>query len=194
MTIPLALHGLQVTGFDLSAELLTRGKDVAEQANVEIEWIRGDMRNLPSEWSETFSFVTFTLSEFGCFSEQSDNQEVLEEVARILKNGGRFLLDIVVNRDGLVHHGETRNCLEGDGFFVFEKGSLDLLTGIHKRVFRWYYLGQLHETQWQIQTYTPPEVKRMLEQAGFQVMGVYSNLTGDKLSRNSSGMTFLSRK
>ena len=194
LTIPLALHGLQVTGFDLSAKLLARGKDAAEQANIEIEWIRGDMRNLPSEWSQTFDFVTFTLSEFGCFSNQSDNQSVLEEVARVLKSGGRYLLDIVVNRDGLVHHGKTRNCLEGDGFFVFEKGSLDLLSGIHKRVFRWYYLGQLYKRGWQIQTYTPREVKYMLEQARFQILAVYSNLTGDKLSRNSNGMTFLSQK
>jgi ubiquinone/menaquinone biosynthesis C-methylase UbiE len=194
LTIPLAQRGFHVTGFDLSAALLTRAEQAANQAGVTIEWVRGDMRDLPREWSDSFEYVTFTLSEFGCFSSEYDNQRVLDEVARVLKIGGRFLLDIVVNRDGLILHGETRNCLEGDGFFVSEQGSLDLLSGIHKRVFQWYYQGQRHETQWQIRSYTPPEVRYMLETAGFQVVAVYRNLMGDVLTRDSMGMTFIAQK
>ena len=34
----------------------------------------------------------------------------------------------------------------------------------------------------------------MLERAGFEVLAVYSNLQGDKLSTISNGMTFLSQK
>jgi ubiquinone/menaquinone biosynthesis C-methylase UbiE len=194
LTIPLALHGFQVTGLDLSTALLARAKQATEQAGATIEWVHGDMRHLPAEWRDTFDFVTFTLSEFGCFADQADNQKVLNEVARVLQRNGRFLLDIVVNRDGLVNGGESFNYLEGEGFFVIQEGSLDLLTGLHKRVFRWYDQGQLQETRWQIQTYTPPEVKRMLEQAGFQVLGVYGNLTGGKLLTDSAGMMFLSQK
>lgn len=194
LTIPLALRGFQVTALDLSTALLSRAKQAAERAGAAIEWVQGDMRHLPDEWTNSFDFVIFTLSEFGCFTEQADNQKVLNEVARILQGNGRFLLDIVVNRDGLVNQGDTINYLEGDGFFVVQQWSLDLLTGIHKRVFRWYDKGQLQETQWQIQTYTPPEVKQMLEQAGFQVLGAYSSLGGKVLSRDSDGMTFLAQK
>ncbi|NLE44709.1 MAG: methyltransferase domain-containing protein [Chloroflexi bacterium] len=194
LTIHLAQRGFDVTGFDLSAVLLTRAEQAANQARVRIEWVRGDMRDLPSEWTDCFEYVTFTLSEFGCFSNESENQQVLHEVARVLKAGGRFLLDIVVNRDELILHGETYNCLEGDGFFVSEQGSLDLLTGIHQRVFHWYYQGQRHETKWQIRAYTPPEVAGMLEKAGFQVLAVYGNLVGDMLTRDSTGMTFIAQK
>lgn len=194
LTIPLAQCGFHVTGFDLSAALLTRAEQAANQAGVRIEWVRGDMRDLPREWTDCFEYVTLTLSEFGCFSNESENQRVLDEVARVLKAGGRFLLDIVVNRDGLILHGETRNCLEGDGFFVSEQGSLDLLRGIHQRVFHWYHQGQRHETKWQIRAYTPPEVVGMLEKAGFQLLTVYGNLVGDMLTRDSTGMTFIAQK
>jgi ubiquinone/menaquinone biosynthesis C-methylase UbiE len=194
LTIPLAQRGLQVTGFDLSAALLGRAQDTAQQAGVEIEWIRGDMRHLPSEWNDHFDNVAFTLSEFGCFSDESDNQRVLDEVARVLKRGGRFLLDVVVNRDGLVHYGEIHEFLEGDGFFVAETGTLDLVTGIHKRVYNWYDEGERRETQWQIRAYTPPEVAHMLEKAGFQVLSVYGNLAGAKLARDSWGMAFVAQK
>lgn len=193
LTIPLAQRGFQVTGYDLSAVLLARAGQAANQAGVEIEWVRGDMRHLPGEWTDTFDSVSLTLSEFGCFNDP-DNQRVLEEVARVLKPGGRFLLDIVVNRDGLVLQGEACNCLEGEGFFVCEEGSLDLLSGIHQRVFHWYYEGQRHETKWQIRAYTPPEVARMLEKARLQVLATYSNLTGDKLARDSQGMVFIAQR
>ena len=182
LTIPLAQRGFHVTGFDLSAALLTRAEQAANQAGVRIERVRGDMRDLPREWTGCFEYVTLILSEFGCFSNKSENQRVLGEAARVLKAEGRFLLDIVVNRDGLILHGETRDCLEGDGFFVSVQGSLDLLSGIHQRVFHWYYQGQRHETKWQIHAYTPPEVAHMLEKAGFQVLAVYRNLMGDMLT------------
>ena len=194
LTIGLAQLGFQVIGFDLSAQMLTRAEHAADQAGIKIEWIRGDMRDLPSEWTDSFEGVSLTLSEFGCFSDESDNQGVLDEVARVLKTGGRFLLDIVVNRDGLVLRGETHGCLEGDGFFVSQKGSLDLLSGLHERVFHWYHEGKRHEAKWQIHAYTPPEVTRMLEKSGLGVVAVYGNLKGDSLTRESGGMTFVAQK
>jgi len=194
LTIPLAQRGFQVTGFDLSGALLTRAEQAADQAGVTVEWVRGDMRDLPSEWTKRFGCVTLTLSEFGCFSDQSDNQRVLDEVARVLKAGGRFLLDIVANRDGLVVRGETRGFLEGDGFFVSESRSFDLITGVHHVVYHWYHQGQRHETKWQIHAYTPPEVVRMLGTAGLQVVAMYGSLAGDYLVRDSMGMVFVAQK
>jgi SAM-dependent methyltransferase len=194
LTILLAQRGFQVTGLDLSAELLTRAEQAANQAEVPVEWVRGDMRDLPDEWTDVFDSITLTLSEFGCFDDASDNQRVLDGVARVLKTGGRFLLDVVVNRDGLVVRGETRGSLEGDGFFVSETSSLDLLSGIHERVYRWYDQGQRHEAKWQIHAYTPPEVARMLAQAGLQVLGGYRNMNGDELTRDSRGMVFVAQK
>jgi len=194
LTIPLAQRGFQISGFDLSAALLARAEQAAAQAGVQIEWVRGDMRHLPDRWSGGFEAVTFTLSEFGCFHDESDNQRVLDEVARVLKPDGRFVLDIVVNRDGAVQRGETHDYLEGDGFIVAEKASFDLLTGMQKRVYRWYHQGQRHEAEWQIRTYTPPEVVRMLERGGLRLVAAYGSLAGDALSRDSAGMTFVAQK
>lgn len=194
LTIPLAQRGFRVTGLDLSATLLARAERASNQAGVAVDWVRGDMRTLPSEWTARFAYVTLTLSEFGCFDDEADNQRVLDDVARVLEPGGRFLLDVVVNRDGLIRRGETRNCLEGDGFFVCEQGSLDLASGIHQRVFHWYDQGRRRETKWQIRAYTPPEVAHMLEKAGFLVSAVYGSLVGDVLTQDSMGMAFVARK
>lgn len=194
LTIPLAQRGFHVTGFDLSAALLARAEQAADQAGAKIEWVRGDMRDLPNEWTDYYDYVTLTLSEFGCFSDECDNQRVLDEVARVLKTEGRFLLDIVVNRDGLVLRGETRDFLEGDGFFVSVQGRLDLLSGIYESVFHWYHRGRRDEAKWRIRTYTSPEVIRKLEKAGLRVLTTYRNLKGDKLARDSMGMVFIVQK
>ena len=194
LTIPIALRGFQVTGYDLSAAMLTRAQESAEQAGAQIEWVRGDMRSLPAGWTETFDFVTLTLSEFGCFQDEADNHRVLAEVARVLKRGGRFLLDIVVNRDELILNGDRNNSFDGGGFLIADKGSLDLLSGIYTRAFQWYQQGRRHETTWQIRAYTAPEVKRMLEQAGFREASAYRNYAGDSLTRDSAGMVFLAQK
>jgi ubiquinone/menaquinone biosynthesis C-methylase UbiE len=194
LTIPLAQRGLEVTGLDLSATLLARAEQAAVQAGVKVEWVRGDMRALPGDWTNHFEHVSLTLSEFGCFDDEADNQRVLDEVARVLKAGGCFLLDLVVNRDGLVQYGEIRDSLEGDGFFVSEVGTLDLLSGRQERVYHWYHQGQRHEVKWRVHVYTPPEVARMLEKAGLRVLAVYGNLRGEKLTRESMGMVFVAQK
>ncbi len=194
LTIPMALRGFQVTGYDLSDAMLTRAQESAEQVGAQIEWVRGDMRSLPESWTATYDFVTLTLSEFGCFQDEADNQRVLAEVARVLNSGGRFLLDIVVNRDDLILKGDRHDCLDGGEFFISDRGSLDILSGIYTRVFRWDQQGQRHETTWQIRAYTAPEVKRMLDQAGFREAAGYRNYAGDSLTRDSAGMVFLAQK
>lgn len=194
LTIPMALGGFQVTGYDLSDAMLTRARESAEQVSAQIEWVRGDMRSLPANWTATYDFVTLTLSEFGCFQDESDNQRVLAEVARVLKSGGRFLLDIVVNRDELILKGDRHDCLDVGEFFISDKGSLDILSGIYTRIFRWDQQGRRHETTWQIRAFTAPEVKRMLDQAGFQESAGYRNYAGDALTRDSAGMVFLAQK
>ncbi|HRW08201.1 MAG TPA: class I SAM-dependent methyltransferase [Caldilineaceae bacterium] len=193
LTIPLAQQGFDVTGFDLSATLLNRAEAAANEAGASVAWVRGDMRALPDAWTASFDYVTLTLSEFGCFPEEADNQQVLTDVARVLKPGGRFLLDLVVNRDGLVH-GNLDHCLDGGSYVVSAQGSFDLITGIHTREYYWYYDGERHETTWQIRAYTPPEVAGMLQRAGLNVNGVFANLAGAELARNSVGMTFVAQK
>jgi hypothetical protein len=152
------------------------------------------MRTLPAGWTAAFDSVTLTLSEFGCFDDESDNQLVLAETRRVLRDGGRFLLDIVVNRDELILNGDRNSSFDGGGFFIVDRGRLDIPSGIFSREFQWYRQGQLQEETWQIRAYTAPEVSRMLEQAGFRESAGYRNYAGDSLTRDSAGMVFLAQK
>ncbi len=159
-----------------------------------VTWQRADMRHLPAAWTGRFDYVIHTLSEFGCFAEEAENQRVLAEVARVLTPGGRYLLDVVVNRDGWLVRGWSSGWLEGAGFRVREEYSYDLVRGIQRRHYRWDAGQGPQEYEWQARMYTPTEVVRMLDIAGLRLVAAYGSLTGAELTRESTGITIVAEK
>ena len=84
-TIPAALTGANVTGLDLTPELLEAGRTNAARAGVEIDWVEGDAEQLPFD-DESFDAV---ISVFGCMF-APDQRRTAMELARVLKPGGRM--------------------------------------------------------------------------------------------------------
>jgi SAM-dependent methyltransferase len=84
-TIPAAKTGADVTGLDLTPELLDAGRAAAKEAGVEIEWVEGDAEQLPFE-DGSFDAV---LSVFGSMF-APDHAVAAAEMARVLKPGGRL--------------------------------------------------------------------------------------------------------
>jgi ubiquinone/menaquinone biosynthesis C-methylase UbiE len=84
-TIPAAKTGARTTGLDITPELIDAGKANAKEAGVEIDWIEGDAMDLPFD-DDSFDVVT---SVFGCMF-APDHRKTAEELARVLKPGGRM--------------------------------------------------------------------------------------------------------
>jgi len=75
---------------DLSAFLLARARGGALGGKL----VRGDMRRLPFR-ARSFGSVINMFTSFGYFEGDMDNLGVLRETARVLCDGGAFLLDFV---------------------------------------------------------------------------------------------------
>jgi ubiquinone/menaquinone biosynthesis C-methylase UbiE len=86
-TIPAAQRGAEVTGLDLTPELLKAGKAAAADGGVEIEWVEGDAEQLPFE-DASFDAV---MSVFGCMF-APDHQAAAGQIARVMKPGGRMAI------------------------------------------------------------------------------------------------------
>lgn len=84
-TIPAAKIGAKTTGLDITPELIEAGKKNAAEEGVEIEWVEGDAQELPFD-DASFDVV---LSVFGCMF-APDHGKTAEELARVLKPGGRL--------------------------------------------------------------------------------------------------------
>jgi ubiquinone/menaquinone biosynthesis C-methylase UbiE len=81
--------GLEVVGVDLSAEMVDLGEENARRAGLE-EWVsfrQGDAQQIPFE-DGSLDLLVSTLS----LHHWSDPQAVLDEIARVLRPGGAFLV------------------------------------------------------------------------------------------------------
>lgn len=90
----LAQRGIDVVGVDASELFL----DVARQAGTTVDYRLGDLRNLPVE--SPFDAALSWFTSFGYFDDD-DNHKVLEEYRRVLRPGGRLLIE-THNRDEFV--------------------------------------------------------------------------------------------
>ncbi len=93
-SIELAGRGYpNVSGLDRSHYLITRARKQARSEGLGISFREGDARKL-SYPADSFDFVLLPGNSFGYFETLDDDKKVLAEAFRVLKPGGRILLDI----------------------------------------------------------------------------------------------------
>lgn len=88
----LARRGVFVTGVDSSAPYLKRARKAAGKLKT-LRLLRADMRTLPFKAEFDAAYNVWT--SFGYFSKAADDLRTLRAVARALKPGGLFLIDVI---------------------------------------------------------------------------------------------------
>ena len=95
----LAKAGLTMTGLDLSEQYLEQAALNAVAAGVGLELVHSDMRQVPFEGR--FDAVVNLFTSFGYLNSDEEDMKVLHQVSKVLKPGGRFLIDLI-NREWVV--------------------------------------------------------------------------------------------
>jgi SAM-dependent methyltransferase len=183
----LAERGYRVTGVDRSTGFLDRARADAAERGVDVAYRRGDMRELPvADDSVDGAFSLFT--SFGYFDD-ADNRRVLEEAKRVLRPGGRFLIEMV-HQLGVVADFESATVSRagpGDRDVLLDEHAFDAAEG---RVYveRTAFVdGGRHESTYSVRLYTAPELRERFEAAGLDVVGIYDGALG-ALTRDSNRM------
>ncbi|MEH1124180.1 class I SAM-dependent methyltransferase [Micromonospora sp. CPCC 206061] len=123
----LAARGCQVTGLDSSAVFLERARADAAAMAVDVEYVFGDMRDLP--WSSRFDRVANWTTAFGYFDDPT-NRAVLAEIARVLRSGGRLAMDLDNLAKFLTSYNPSRiTATRDNGDMLVDRHHLDPLTG-----------------------------------------------------------------
>jgi ubiquinone/menaquinone biosynthesis C-methylase UbiE len=187
-SIALADEGMHVTGIDLSETLLKRAKE--DSAGRDIRYVHGDMRELPFA-DGTFDVVVNLFTSFGYFETDADNRKVLEEMARVLRTDGAFLIDFlnrqsvqirlvpVSEREQNGLHIREERCIDGD----FVRKTITITTPDGKQ-------RQYHE---RVKMYTFEQMRDMLEQSGLRVEDAKGDFEGNPYTPESPRMILMGR-
>lgn len=183
-TVPLARRGYRMTGLDLSDCFLRRAQESAMEAGVEVQWVRSDMRSIPFEGC--FDAVLNLFTAFGYLEDEAEDQKVLNAVARALKPGGAFLMEII-HRDCLLRRfAESGVQRLDDGTLAVEERTFNLLTGRQEvRGTLIYPDGRRSDLSHSLRLYTAAELAAMFRSAGLEGVAVYGGLDGSRLTLES---------
>lgn len=169
-SLEMANRGYEMVGLDLSKPLLERAVEAADKRSLDINFIRGDMREL--SFSAVFDGCVCWNTSLGYFDDQT-NLGVLHGINRALKSGGRLVVD-VVNRDHVVGQTPTRLWWEGNGCIFLEETEFNHQTSILETHRSYIYedgTPPLEHTTF-IRLYNVHELRQMLHVAGFNVLEV----------------------
>lgn len=159
----LAARGCRVTGLDATPLFLDVARADAAGRGVEVDYIRGDMRDLP--WAATFDRVVNWFTAYGYFDDVG-NRTVLGEVAKVLKPAGRLMVEIN-NYDWVVRNFLAQHHVRVGDDFMIDQVSFDPLTGrtaTRRSVVR---AGAVRHALFTIRMFTFPELRDWLLAAGF---------------------------
>lgn len=179
----LAAEGMQVTGIDREERYLAMARAKLTQWR-KVEFIRIDLRELDIEVKFDAAYNFFT--SFGFFDDET-NFDILRRIARSLKPGGRFLIDLQ-NRElyttGQNHYSEYseyewggRPCallLESD--FDPETSRATIRQRLYGPVDGPLFM------EFDVRLYTMAELRWLLGQAGFSVVSTYGDINGSDYS------------
>jgi len=193
IALPLAQRGYRVTGLDLSEAFLAKGRRDAQEAGLDVDFLRGDMREV--RFDGKFDAVIMMWSAFGALESDEEDQKVLDAVARALRPGGRFLIE-QMSREYVVRHYQARDWSEREGgIFVLQERELNLLES--RNYVRMTIIepdGSRRAYGHSIRFYTLTELVGMLSRAGLVYRAAWGDFGGSPYTLHSRRMIVLAEK
>jgi SAM-dependent methyltransferase len=118
----LAKSGLQVTGLDLSEQLLSIARENSAKLGLNINYILGDMRNIP--YQDHFDAVLSFFTSFGYFDDEEENGQVIKSASTALKQSGNLFLDYL-NIHHVLENMVAADKVEKDGYTLEQQRNFD---------------------------------------------------------------------
>jgi len=192
-SVELARRGFQVTGVDVSEMQIAHARERAASAGVRPEFVVGDARDMPIQGPYDAAINMFL--SFGYFATDAESQAMLSGVARVLRPGGRFLIDFWNREHEIRAFQETILDRRGDDILEIEDWTFDHLAGR----LNWtntviFPDGRREAWHHSIRAFTVAEIKTMLEAAGFALTGVFGSLAGEPYTIDSAAAVFMAER
>jgi SAM-dependent methyltransferase len=175
-SVPLARAGYRVIGVDRSPALL----EEARRRTGGERWpklVQADYRDLPQP-DESFDAALNLFSSLGYLGDEDDTR-VLAEIRRVLRPGGRLVIEIM-HRDALVRGFLEQGWrLVGEGRLLLEQRTFDPRAGVAQTTQTLVEpSGERDSRTFSLRVYTATELVAMIDRAGFAESRCYGDLDG----------------
>lgn len=174
--LPLAAHGLRVTGVDRSEFLLSKARARATERGLSIEWLKEDMRRFQRQ--EAFDLALSLYTSFGYFEADDDNLKVLRNVCRSLREGGALVLEMNGKESLARRFQPTRLREYEDNALLVDRA--DIEQGWRRVRSEWILIrdDDVRTFKFSVRLYSGEELENALKAAGFDEVRLYGDLDG----------------
>lgn len=190
--IPLSRRGYRVTGVDLSEKMLGLARERAQREGASVEWVREDMRKFVRRGAFDACLSLFT--SFGYFNDE-ENERVIGNVSKSLKEGGTLLLDLRNAQKGLAGEEDKETTVE------VPSGRLRLRVRFDKATRRARAEHELTRpdgirisSAFDVRIYSEEELTGMLCRSGMRVAVVHGSLDGAPFTPGAERMVVIARR
>jgi len=182
LTIPLAETGVEITGLDISEEMLDLAALKASERGVKIPLVRGDVRSF--NLGREFKFIFIPAQSLTHLHKREEIEDCFACVRRHLAEEGRFLVELfnpavkLLARDSDHRYsvGEYEDTNEeGSRVFVAEEVRYDAATQIN--YIRWFFRNERSDQErvlsFEMRQFFPQEIDALLWYNGFLIEHKY---------------------
>jgi SAM-dependent methyltransferase len=186
----LAERGARVTGLDATPLFLERARADAQARGVDVEYVEGDMRELP--WESRFDRIVNWFTAFGYFDDDEEDRRVLRAAHRALRPGGRLLIENN-NTAELLGRWQPSVVIERDGNLMIDRSRFDPVSGraTTERVI--VRDGATRAVTFSVRMFVAVELGGWLRDAGFSAVDFFDR-QGEPLTVESRRMVTVARR
>ena len=202
--IPLAQAGVDVTGLDLSAEMLERARRKAQESGVgdRLRLLQGDMRQF--QLDQTFSLIMIPFRSFLHLLHIHEQMKALKCIRQHLAPGGKFAMNVFVPR--IEHFVEESEKMSLRGTYRLETGEevamwdytrfdhfqqLAEVTRIYERTDPDGVVTQRVKGRFTLRYIYPAELHHLLRLNGFKVVQRYGSFAKEPFDAKSTELVLV---
>jgi len=187
-----AARGYSPVGVDISPMMLALARSHLADAGLRVPLVHADARELPFA-DQSLDVVMNLFNSFGYCASDEGNQRILNETARVLRRGGKLLLD-TRNRPHQILFAPRRLPMRtADGGELILRCTYDQQT--HRLISEWRRTDTgpvVHHAS--IRLYALEELDEMMAAAGLRRLAVYGDYEGTPFAGYQRQLLYVAQK
>lgn len=190
-SLELGRLGYCVTGVDRTGLYIEEAKKKADEQQLNIRFVQEDMRRFCE--TNAFDAVINVFTSFGFFEDAADDKRVLENVYKSLKDGGKFLIDIM-GKEVLARIFQEQRWREEDDVIILEEAKVsEDWSSVDSR---WIIIkdDKRDECRFSLRLYSAAELGELLKSCGFGQVEFFGDLSGSAYDKTAKRLVVAAHK